>query len=223
MNLEGLIRRFRVQTRDRQEPYLFSDEEVTDWLNDAQDQACIRGRLIREDVAEEVVEIPLTVGTTTYMLHESVYEIITARILWDDINKDDIKALKLVSREWLNRYMPKWREDTKPAEYFIQDDTKIRIVGTFPADSWVQLECYRMPLFPMQGDADEPEIHKAHHEHLIDWALHEAYSIPDTETYDPEKARRAEADFTAYFGPLPDSDMRRMTREDVPQVNEVIA
>jgi hypothetical protein len=119
--------------------------------------------------------------------------------------------------------MPKWREDTKPAEYFIQDDTKIRIVGTFPEDAWVQLECYRLPLFPMQGDADEPEIHKAHHEHLIDWALHEAYSIPDTETYDPEKARRAEADFTAYFGPLPDSDMRRMTREDVPQVNEVIA
>lgn len=223
MNLEGLIRRFRVKTRDRQEPFLFSDEEVTDWLNDAQEQACIRGRLILEDANEEVTIIDLTPGTGAYPLHEGVCEIVSAHILWRGMNRDDIKPLGLVSREWLNRYKPNWREDNNPAEYAIQDDTRIRIVGTFPADAWMQLECYRLPLYPMISDADEPEIHKAHHEHLIDWALHEAYSIPDTEVFDPEKARRAKAEFTAYFGLPPDSDMRRMTREDVPHANEVIA
>ena len=61
----------------------------------------------------------------------------------------------------------------------------------------------------------EPEIHQAHHEHLIQWALHRAFSVPDSELFDPDRARLAEEEFTAYFGPLPDSDMRRKTREDV--------
>jgi len=223
MNLEGLIRRFRTKARDTATPYLFGDEEVTDWLNDAQEQACIRGRLILEDAAEEVIRIDLTPGTGAYALHESVYEIVTAHILWPGMDRDDIKPLSIVTREWLNKYQPKWREDSQPARWAIQDDTRIRIVGTFPEDAWLQLECYRLPLYPMVSDADEPEIHRAHHEHLIDWALHEAYSIPDTEVFDPEKSRRAEAEFTTYFGPLPDSGLRRETRHDFVQVNEVIA
>jgi hypothetical protein len=31
----------------------------------------------------------------------------------------------------------------------------------------------------------------------------------------------AEAAFTAYFGPRPDSNLRRSTRSDVPQTNKV--
>ena len=62
-------------------------------------------------------------------------------------------------------------------------------------------------------------FHKAHHEHLIDWALHKAFSVVDSETFDSQRAELAEAAFTRYFGPLPDSDLRRTTRMDVPHHN----
>ena len=52
MTLEDMIRRFRVAARDTVEPFLFPTEDVTDWLNEAQNEACIRARLIREDELE---------------------------------------------------------------------------------------------------------------------------------------------------------------------------
>ena len=39
--------------------------------------------------------------------------------------------------------------------------------------------------------------------------------------FDPTRAATAEAAFTSYFGPRPDSDLRRATRSDAPQTNKV--
>ena len=70
----------------------------------------------------------------------------------------------------------------------------------------------------MELDGDVPEINQIHHVHLIQWALHKAYSVPDSEFFDPNRSALAEQEFTDYFGPRPDSDVRRITREDVPHV-----
>ena len=79
MTLEDLIRRFRVLSMDNVTPPFWAAEDVTDWLNDAQNEACIRARLIREDELEAVCRIALTPGTHTYALNPLVYEIIS---LW---------------------------------------------------------------------------------------------------------------------------------------------
>jgi hypothetical protein len=68
----------------------------------------------------------------------------------------------------------------------------------------------------------KPEIHQAHHEHLLQWALHKAFGIPDSDGFDPGRSALAERAFTAYFGPMPDSDLRRETRSDVPHHNILI-
>jgi hypothetical protein len=69
----------------------------------------------------------------------------------------------------------------------------------------------------MQNDSDTPEIHAASHRSLILWALRCAFSVPDSEAFDQQRADRAEAAFTAYFGERPRSNLRRNTRTDVPQ------
>ena len=217
MNLEDLIRRFRVLSLDNATPPFWADEDITDWLNEAQNEACIRARLIREDELESVCRIPLTPGAHTYALNPLAYEIIS---LWIKPASGRKRPVTLRSREWLNHHLPEWRECTRPAEIAIQDDTTVRIVGVVEAGDTLELECYRLPLRPMANDTDKPEIHRAHHQHLIDWALHRAFSIPDTEVFDPARASSAEAAFTRYFGIAPDSDMRRQTREDVPHVNQ---
>ena len=46
------------------------------------------------------------------------------------------------------------------------------------------------------------------------------YSRPDADTFDAGRAANAEAAFTRYFGPRPDSDLRRSTRSDEPHTNK---
>lgn len=219
MTLEELIRRFRVLAMDKAQPYLFADEDVIDWLNDAQRQACIRGRLLREDANPAVCEIALTPGQRTYPLHKSVYEIINARIVPVSGRS---RTVFLASREWMDGNMPDWRDEQGQAEFAIQDDTSIRVVGVITTGDKLVIECYRTPLKVLANDVDKPEIHEAHHEHLIQWALHKAFSVVDADTFDPQRSDRSEAAFTNYFGRMPDSDLRRMTREDVPHHNAPI-
>ena len=216
MTLEDLIRRFRVLSLDNVTPPFWADEDITDWLNEAQNEACIRARLIREDELEAVCSIALTPGTHTYALNPLVYEIIS---LWIKPASGRKRPVKLRSREWLDHHIPEWRDCTRPAEIAIQDDTTVRIVGAVEAGDTLELECYRLPLRPMANDTDKPEIHLAHHQHLIDWALHRAFSVPDAEAFDPNRAALAEQAFTRYFGLPPDSDMRRITRHDVAHHN----
>ena len=213
MTLENLIRRFRVLAQDTEQPLLWSDEAVIEWLNDAQAQACVRGRLIREDENPAVCQIALTPGQHTYPLHASVYELINLRIKGSGAESSRSMAIK--SREWLDANVRDWRDMDRPSQWLIQDDTTLRVVGAIQAGDVLHLECYRLPLKQLANDMDKPEIHAAHHVHLIQWALHKAFSVPDADGFDAARSAAAEAEFTAYFGPMPDSDMRRTTREDV--------
>ena len=212
MTLEDLIRRFRVLAHDQADPPFWSSEDIARWLSDGQTQACIRGRLLREDSRDAICRIALVPGQHTYKLHRTVYEIIDVRI------KPIVgpsRKLKPVTREWLNAEMPDWRDCNRPAQFAIQDETRLRIVGTIEEGDALRIECYRLPLAAMEDDSDAPEIHEAHHEHLIQWALHKAFSVPDADAFDPARAKMAEDAFTRYFGQQPDSDMRRATRHDV--------
>ena len=219
MTLEDLIRRFRVHANDVTEPHLFADQDVIDWLNDAEEQACIRARLIREDELEAVCSIALTPGTHTYALNPLVYEIIS---LWIKPASGRKRPVTLRSREWLDHHLPEWRESTRPAEIAIQDDTTVRIVGAVEAGDTLELECYRLPRRPMAHDTDKPEIHTMHHAHLVQWALHRAFGVPDADGFDANRSDRAEAEFTKYFGLRPDADARRETRTDQVPHNHAI-
>ena len=84
----------------------------------------------------------------------------------------------------------------------------------------LHIEGYRVPLKALENDTDKPELHEAHHRHLVHWALHRAFTKPDSETIDPQRAAAAEAAFTRYFGPSPDADLRRSTRHDEVQTNK---
>lgn len=221
MTLNELIRRFRVLAKDTVDnPYMASDPDVIMWLNDAVREAAIRGRLIRDHITEGVTRIQYVVGTQVYPLHQSVFELISVR----RHRPDGLRGNKIHLRtpEWLDRNVPCWRED--PARYrhdnfAIQDDTTLQLLTEYEADDIIVLECYRTPLELMRNGGDEPEIHQMHHEYLVHWALHCAFSVPDADLYDPERSVNAEREFTKYFGRRPDADARRSTRSDEVQHN----
>ena len=219
MNLADLIRRFRVLSKDVVFPYRTEDQDVIDWLNDAQAQACVRGRLLVAEGDQLLCQIALTPGQSTYPLHRSLYELIDLRVITPT---GEVRKVVLKSREWLDAEFPEWRDCQRDCTMAIQTDTGLRLVGKVNAGEVLRLEAYRLPLKKLDNDTDKPEIHEAHHEHLIQWALHKAFSVPDSELFDPNRAALSERAFTSYFGRLPDSDMRRITREDVAHHNEAI-
>lgn len=212
MTLSELIIRFRTEANDKAAPYFWTDDEVTAWLNDAVAEAAIRGRLIHESADPDICRISVVEGESRYDLHPSLYELTHIAL--------DGKPLSLVSAEALDNSVRGWRAEQGDPCYAVQEDKGLRLVPTPTSDGTLALEGYRLPTEAMEEEGDEPEIHGAHHRYLVLWALHKAFSIPDTEVFDPARAGNAEAEFTRHFGIRPDSDLRRITREDVPHAVE---
>ena len=221
MTLGELIASFREDATDKVETYLWEDEAVTRWLNEAQDEAAVRGRLLLDDSTPAVTTIAVNAGQASYQLHAKVYEI--AHLHWQpSAAAHSGKSVELVTREWLDRRHPEWRVRLGcDVMYAIQTERALRVVPTPREVGVLTLEAYRLPLKPMANDSDKPEIHEASHPYLVYWALHRAFSQPDADGFDPQRAASAEAAFTGYFGARPDADLRRATRHDEPQVNVV--
>lgn len=219
MTLKELIDRFRNAAMDTVEPYLWGDEAITQWLNDAVAEAAVRGRLLHESSNADVCRIAVTSGSAVYPLHPALYEL--DYIAFRVEGALSAQPVRLVSTEYLDSMWPSWRDEVlrsngSGALYAVQYEESIRLAPRPKVNGELILEGYRLPLSPMADEEDTPEIHLAHHEYLVHWALHKAFSIPDSEIFDQERADRSEAAFEQYFGPRPDADLRRLTREDVP-------
>lgn len=217
MTLQGLIAAFRRQANDKAQPYFWSDEEVTDYLNAAQVEAAIRGRLILEVADVDMCRIPVLPDVDVYTLNPLVYEL--DHIAFIAAGSTARTPLSLVSTLVLDELCngESWRERKGEPKYAVQADKWVRLVPTPEVAGTIVIEAYRLPKTMVLADqvTEMPEISPAHHEHLIDWALHKAFSVPDTEAFDPKRADESERDFTDYFGIRPDSDLRRITRQDV--------
>ena len=218
MNLEQLIQQFRVDADDLTEPHFWDAEWIATWLTEAQAEAAIRGRLLYEASNPDVCQIAVAANGATYGLHKSLFELVHLRFQATGATTSSVLSIK--AREELDRIRPGWRDETGTPRHAIQDDTRITLVPRPELAGTLHVEGYRVPLKALANDTDKPEIHEAHHRHLVHWALHRAFSKPDSETIDPQRAATAEAAFTRYFGPRPDADLRRSTRHDEVQTNK---
>jgi len=212
MTLAQLIAQFRTDAQDKVAGYLFSDEDIAGWLNEAEAEACKRARLLHESSNPAVCQITVAAGTSTYPLHAALYEI--DYIAFRPTGDTRRYGVKLTSREALDGAWSDWRERAGRPEFAIQSDTSIRLTFTPDTAGVLHMEGFRLPLAPMIDAADTPEINAAHHTKLVHWALHRAFSVPDTETIDPARAALAATAFSDYFGLPPDADLRRTARQD---------
>lgn len=218
MNLQQLIERFRIEADDLvPNPYLWTDEWLAGWFSEAQDEAAVRHRLLLDDYTPAVTQIPVTAGVASYPLHPKVYEI-AALDFAPEVGY--MQPVYLTSREKLDRERPGWRDEPQDTPTrAIQTDTRIRLVPKPSQAGTLRLEVYRLPLKALANDNDKPEIHEAHHIHLVQWVLYRAFAKPDADGRDPQRAKDALGNFEAYFGIRPDADMRRSTRHDETQAN----
>lgn len=217
MTGDELIADFRSVSQDSADGQLWSDEDVLRWLDEAQQEAVVRARLLHESTNTAICNIAVTSGASVYSLHASLYEI--DHIAFLATGATTRTPLKLVSREELDRIRPDWRDKTGTPEFAIQTDKQLRLTPTPDVTGTVLLEGYRLPLVTLEDSGKTPEINAAHHRHLVHWVLHRAYGIQDADSFDPNRSAKSEAAFTDYFGSRPDADLRRSTRADEVQHN----
>ena len=221
MTLEELIKQFRVDANDAVAPYLASDEVVTAWLNEAEHEAVIRARLISDVSTPEVCSIAITAPTTVYALHQSILDI--TRAAFTPTGSTTEYCVSVVDRVEQDRMYPGWRKITDIPRQMIQTDTHIQL-GRIPSvDGVLDIEVNRLPLVKIEDSPTEsPSIGTIHHRHLVQWALHKNYAIPDSETHDVGRSEKALAEFTRVFGLRPDADYRRATQANRQPHNKAV-
>lgn len=214
MNRRAFIDEFRAMAGDKAKPYLWSDDELTKWLNDGEAEAAIRARLIRGSD-----EISVSAGEATYDLPAGAFDIQFAEL--QPADGSDAVAIKASSRRDLDTYRRGWRTEVVRPEFFILDDQTLTLSSAVDADYVLAIEFFRTPADKMAADSDCPAIAEQHHEPLLHWVFHKAYGKQDADGFDPVKSADAEARFTSYFGRRPSADLRRRQNANRPHRNRV--
>ncbi|MEG0939718.1 MAG: hypothetical protein RSE32_13560 [Comamonas sp.] len=218
MNLEQLLEASRVALQDQHEPYLWADEVLVGYLNEAVQEACERAKLIEDATTDAVCRIPVIAGRASYALHSSVLE--ARRIAFNG------RVLTETSFQDLDAHDHAWetRQGT-PNRFIFEQATSaavpvIRLVPAPAIDGFLRLTVYRGALKPLivGVETDTPEIADRFHVKLIDWVCRCAYLRPDPDGYDPNKGQTHEALFERNFGARPDANVQRKRRDKHPRI-----
>lgn len=213
MNVEAFIAEFRRVMADTAVPYLWSDEEVVTYLNDAEKEACERALLLEDKLSPAVCSIALVANQADYPLHESIIQI--KRLMFRGRKLDE------TSVEQMDGDDPRWETRSGEPRQFIYSATAgLRMVPKPVIPEIVQLTVYRLPLDSLSADNDTgvPEVPARHHMRLLNWVYRCAYLKHDSETYNRDKAELQESTFQASFGIRESANVMRKHRDKAPNV-----
>lgn len=196
MDLRDLMTLFRQEADDLAEPYLWSDDELIDYANDAEQEACRRARLLVDSSTAAVTQIAVVAGTALYELDERVLFVRRARFA------GHLPLLRKNMQD-MEDHDPYWQDAAadQPSAFVPDYDTgKLLLWPTPTENDTLYLTVVRAPLADMNDPSDTPEIASRWHRSLRFWMLYRAYGKQDAEANDPKKAATALALFEQEFG-----------------------
>lgn len=187
--LLGLLRR---ELGDIAKPYLWSDEDLTYYLDDAQKMFARKTDGIPDATTPAVTQLAIVPGVEWYPLHPKVKKVRTAT------RRSDGRRMEVLTPETAERNGVRFNGTQGPVRVIVQgfEDRKLRVWPTPTAADTIELAVFRLPLTSLT-DTD-PEIQEEHHMHLLTWAKSRAYLKQDAETYDRRQAEDNEARFLGY-------------------------
>lgn len=202
MTLEELITLYRADTLDQarstsggDDDVFCTDELLTIYANEGQDEACRRGQLLR-DSSSSMCAIGFVAGAETVDLDARVIRVLRAFV--------GGQPLTVISVEEMDRLYPGWqfqnRQD-RPQRLVSGMTTGKLHLWPRPAEAGeLRLTVQRLPLKPMRVCVDKPEIRPELHTALVHWMAYRAYGREDTDMHNDAKAAVALSKFEAEFG-----------------------
>lgn len=212
MTVDSLIKEIRSRIDDRADPPLFSDDDLIEWLAQAEAEAAERADLLPGSVSLNVSN-----GIPFVAIDPAIRRIEYAELRGDDIGY----VLAQRTEKQLDLSINGWRTRTQlPREFVHRQDGSLRLSAIPDRDYTLYLDYYAVPEDRIADLSDTPTINEEHHLPLIHWVLHIAFLRPDAETFDPAKSAMAEVEFTRYFGRKLSADHRRRVRANRPHANK---
>jgi len=196
MTLGELIALARRQASDTTAPYLWTNDEWTDYANEAEREACRRAHLIVDSETAGICTFNLLAGDSTIIRHPKVLRVRRIKM------GSQSRPLGRIDVRDLDRQAPGWESETGTVTHYVGNFStgNIRIYKKTSVIDTATLTVVRLPLEDMSALADEPEIPEAYHRKLADHMLELAYQKQDDETRDPKKEADAAARFVVSFG-----------------------
>lgn len=195
MTLQDLIKLYRADSLDKPESQFCDDELLTIYANEAQDEACRRGQLLR-DSSSSWCTLSVAAGAESVRLNPLAIRVLRAFV--------DGCALQPLHVDEMDAFFPGWQFQAvrnRPTHLITGVSTDQLYLWPRPDKEYtVNLTVQRLPKKPMQGCGDSPEIRPELHQALVSWMLYRAYSRTDGDLMDPAKAGVSLAKFEAEFG-----------------------
>lgn len=182
---------------------LWSNEELTRYLNKAEEEYCRRVPII-DSSTPSICSISIVAGTANYTISPLILSVDRVKLA------SQTKPLAKTSSEELDLLLDNWEAESDEPEMFIDDlnPYSIRLVGVPVSNDVASLKVSRLPLNEMawdNSDTDEPEIRPEEHFTLLDWAAALAYLKQDAETLDKNKSDMFMNDFNTKVRARPNS------------------
>lgn len=214
MTITELIALYRSTANDSATPPFNSDSEILNFINEAEEQACIRANLLF-DKTSSFCTISVLASTSVYAIDELVTSIKYATLT--DAG-GLVYQLGILDHEEQDRLDPTWRTLTQQPSAIILNETSLELNCIPNADYTLKLEVYRMP--DTKTAFDSLDIARAHQRRLLDWVLYRAYIKQDGDMFDAEAASRYKKEFEDYFGLHPGVKLRKNQQANTPHRNK---
>jgi hypothetical protein len=203
MDSTGLYEAFRSDVVDEVRPYLWTDDEVWRYANDAYHMFVrLTGGI--PDFLSDATAIPIVTGEAVAALHPSILRIMSASRRSDlntvnVINEADVGKLRSMDYGQVKRLL--LDNNQGEVRYMVVGMQKntVRWVQVPKVDDYVDMYVYRLPLSTITGDGQKlDDVEEIHHIHLLDWMKYLAYKKQDAETFNPQASAAGKQNFEAY-------------------------
>lgn len=213
-----LLSLYRDKTMDTSTPPLVSDEEVLEFLDEAQTEAARRAHLL-VDSTSDASEAVVTATEPMVEISDALLHLRRVRL------GSNMMPLRRMSVRDMDQQMPGWEGTTQPSTpLFFIPDYETGYIRLYPpplsADT-LKMTAVRVPLKRITALDSKLEIPAKYHRGLLDWMLFRGYSKADPEVLDDTKAKKHEALFEREFGEKSSAVDERWAFEQYQDIGEV--
>lgn len=211
--------------------YLWTDQTLISFMNEAQRRFAVRGLVLRDGTTDEVTKITLVAGQSTYALHTAVIGVISARV------EPQLADLTRVGHALMGAYRAPSETWTDPASLTaltpgaptafatddavgLDDNDSLSVISLriFPTPAAAQdgqvlrLRVVRKPIEQLQTTFPTrvPEIPEDHHIEMLDWAAYLALRIVDDDAGSVKRAAEFAQSFESHVVEARALAMRKM-------------
>ncbi len=196
MKPSEIVSLFRKEMADEATPPLWSDEEIVNYLDDAQKMFCREtGGL--PDSTSSITTVDLAIGDVTFDVDVRILKIRSG------YRVSDGRRISIVNYEEMESKGMRFDGQQAPVYAIIigMDEVQARPYPIPSVAETLQLVIDRMPLedITMQNvQSVSLEVNPRHHRHLMMWMKKLGYEKQDSETFNKTKSVEFEKKFLAY-------------------------